>query len=61
MSMKREQSILERMAVWLAVKDARLKSTANSFDEIELEASELFLNQYDWYMERAARLWGRMQ
>ncbi len=61
MSMKRERPILERMAVWLAVKDARLKSTANSFDEIELEASELFLAQYDWYMERAARLWGRMQ
>ncbi len=63
MSMKRER--LERMAVRLAKQDAAESYPKDQqivrLADIELEASELFLSQYDWYIERAAKLWGRMQ
>ncbi len=68
MSMKRQQN-LERIAYQLACRDAALQAKreqgptylTNKHWDLELAACTLYEAQPDWYLQRAARLWGRMQ
>ncbi len=64
MSMKRDlENVALRLAIWDTASTHNRKYGLHEPVpiDIETEASHLLSQQYEWYMERAARLWGRMQ
>ncbi len=64
MSMKRElENAAFKLAAWDVAKQVNREYGLHRPVPIDLEAEAevLLRSQWDWYMERAARLWGRMQ
>ncbi len=65
MSMKREtlENVAFKLAAWDVAKQVGREYGLHKPVPIDLEAeAEILLrSQWEWYTQRAARLWGRMQ